>query len=216
MTHRRNEHLPATQFDNFPHTLSLHSQVPIATSRRRRRVFHLTTKKNLFRDRSPLRKRRERDSALTSTTASAWMTGRNGHGWLPATTTTKYTRIKPIEERGFDRDVDVELSCRRSQGRRHPIIHILVGAAGCRCCILAKEENGDSAGCNDRTTTPPPPPQLTHDVDAAIAAQKNCCDFILRDGSGSSRAETGRRVILETTWSMHGDMMLWEQCNAAC
>jgi hypothetical protein len=36
------------------------------------------------------------------------MTG-NGHGWLPATTTTKYTRIKPIEEGGFDRDVDVEL-----------------------------------------------------------------------------------------------------------
>jgi hypothetical protein len=40
----------------------------------------------------------------------------NGHGWLPATTTTKYTRIKPIEEGGFDRDVDVELSCRRSEG----------------------------------------------------------------------------------------------------
>ena len=116
MTRRRNEHLPATQFDDFPHTSSLHSQVPIATiRRRRRRVFHLTRKNNLFRDRSPLRKRRERDSALTSTTASARMTG-NGHGWLPATTTTKYTRIKPIEEGGFDRDVDVELSCRRSEG----------------------------------------------------------------------------------------------------
>ncbi len=152
---------------------------------------------------------------MTSTTASSWMTGRNGHGWLPVTTTTKYTRIKPIEERGFDRDVDVELSCRRSRGRRHPIIRILVGAAGCRCCILAKEENGDSAGCNDRTTTTPPPPpplpQPTHD-----AERKNRCDFILRDGSGSSRAETVRRVILQTTWSMHGGMMLCEQCNAAC
>ncbi len=118
VTRRRNEHLPATQFDDFPHTSSLHSQISIATIlRRRRRVFHLTRKNNLFRDRSPLRKRRERDSALTSTTASARMTV-NGHGWLPATTTTKYTRIKPIEEGGFDRDVDVELSMPSIRGRR--------------------------------------------------------------------------------------------------